>query len=245
MYSELIHTRCRDGIDIMKGNAAISGGSVGGFKTFACSENIADEGFADLPFLDNIRQAKQSYSDPNFMDDAYLYYTPDRGVRYLVNFHPIHFDRTTTAGDYPHRPGNFINQVFLGDFADFYPYETFGNEDVWDAQKRGEAYYYENSPSPLKPRDTLDESIGYINTDDIADFIKDGRQEALMNAIAFIISQYSLVPEERKFLVIKDKNSRCIELWIAAIETAFSPRMASGFHLRLDLINLSMLINIR
>ena len=58
----------------------------------------------------------------------------------------------------------------------------------------------------------------------------------MINAIAFIISQYSLPIEERKYLVIKDENANKIELWIAALESAFSPRMASGlsFATRLD-----------
>lgn len=78
--------------------------------------------------------------------------------------------------------------------------------------------------------------IGYINFDDIAAFVAEGRREALIGAIAFIVTQYSLPPEERKFLVIRDENSKLIELWIAAIESAFSPRMAAGlsFATRLD-----------
>lgn len=64
-----------------------------------------------------------------------------------------------------------------------------------------------------------------------------------MGAIAFIISQYSLPPEERKFLVIKDENSKLIEFWVAAIESAFSPRMAAGLSLQRGLINLRMPIS--
>lgn len=232
MYSELIWTRCGEGIDILRGRNPIKSS---GFKVFSCSENVTEVGFTDLQFLYAMAQSKEPYADPNFMDDAYLYVVPDFGGKYLSNFHPIPFDRTAT-GDYSHRPGNFINQIFIGQFDDIYPYELFGNEAVWDAQKRGEAFYYENSPAPLAPRDDLGETIGYITFDDVAAFVAEGRRNVLMNAIAFIVSQYSLPPEERKFLVIRDENSRLIELWIAAIESAFSPRMAAGlsFATRLD-----------
>lgn len=232
MYSELIYTRCGEGIDILRGRTPIKNS---GFKVFSCSENVTEAGFTDLPFLYATAQSKEPYADPSFMDDAYLFVVPDSGGRYLLNFHPIPFDRTAT-GDYSHRPGNFINQIFIGQFDDIYPYELFGNESVWDAQKRGEAFYYENSPAPLAERDDLGETIGYINFDDIAAFVAEDRREALMGAIAFIVAQYSLPPEERKFLVIRDENSKLIELWIAAIESAFSPRMAAGlsFATRLD-----------
>lgn len=232
MYSELIYTRCGEGIDILRGRNPIKNS---GFKVFSCSENVTEAGFTDLPFLYATAQSKEPYADPSFMDDAYLFVVPDLGGKYLLNFHPIPFDRTAT-GDYSHRPGNFINQIFIGQFDDIYPYELFGNEAVWDAQKRGEAFYYENSPAPLAQRDDLGETIGYINFDDIAAFVAEGRRDTLMSAIAFIVSQYSLPPEERKFLVIRDENSKLIELWIAAIESAFSPRMAAGlsFATRLD-----------
>lgn len=232
MYSELIYTRCGEGIDILKGKMPVRNS---GFKVFSCSDNITEDGIVDLNFLHATAQSKEPYSDPSFMDDAYLFFVPDIGERFLLNFHPIPFDREAT-GDYSHRPGNFINQVFVGSFADLYPYETFDNQVVWDAQARGEAYYYENTPTPLPLREDLGETIGSICIDDIASFVIDGRREVLKKAIGFLITQYSRSPEDRKFLVIKDVDSRNIELWIAAIESAFSPLMASGlsFATRLD-----------
>ncbi len=74
----------------------------------------------------------------------------------------------------------------------------------------------------------LSDTTGYIGNEDISAFVADGRCDLLKKAVAFIVSQYSLPPEKRKFLVIRDEDSRKIELWIAAIESAFSPRMASG-----------------
>lgn len=232
MYSELIYTRCGEGIDILRGRNPIKNS---GFKVFSCSNAVTEDKIVDLPFLYATAQSKESYVDPDFMDDAYLFFVPDIGEKYMLDFHPIPFDRDAT-GDYSHRPGNFINQIMIGEFDEIYPFELFGNSSIWDAQKRGEAFYYENAPVPLAQRDNLDDSIGYINIDDISEFISAGRREVLKKAIAFIISQYSMPAEERKYLVIKDENSKAIELWIAAIESAFSPRMTSGlsFATRLD-----------
>lgn len=232
MYSELIYTRCRQGIDILKGGRPILSD---GFKVYSCSKDILDGDVADLPLLFNMAQCKQTYSDPNFMDDVYVYAAPDKGRNILVSFHPIPFDRDA-KGDYSHRPGNFINQVFVGGFENVYPFELFGSEAVWDAQIRGEAFYYENEPQPLACRSGLDGAVGSIVVDHIERFVSDGRRDAVKAAIAFIIEQYGLPPENRKYLVIRDESSSYLELWIAAIESAFSPRMASGlpFATRMD-----------
>ena len=232
MYSELIYTRCRQGIDILKGGRTIASD---GFKVYACSDNIINDDIVDLPFLFNVAQGKQTYTDPSFMDDAYLFISPDKGKSMMVNFHPIPFDRTAT-GDYSHRPGNFINQVYVGDFHDFYPYELFGSSYAWDAKERGEAFYYNTPPTALPVRNDIDDAAGSILQDDIAAFVADGRKNAIAAAVAFLLSQYSLPTESRKYLVIQDEDAAKIELWIAAIQSAFSPRMASGlpFATRLD-----------
>ena len=232
MYSELIYTRCRQGVDILKGGRTIASD---GFKVYSCSDNIINDDIVDLPFLFNLAQGKQTYTDPSFMDDAYLFISPDKGKSMIVNFHPIPFDRTAT-GDYSHRPGNFINQVYVGDFHEFYTYELFGSSYAWDAKERGEAFYYNTPPTALPARNNIDDAAGSILQDDIAAFVADGRKNAVAAAVAFLLSQYSLPPESRKYLVIQDENATKIELWIAAIQSAFSPRMASGlpFATRLD-----------
>lgn len=232
MYSELIYTRCGEGIDILRNGNTIKSS---GFKVFACSSELTTKKDEDLQFLNVTAQCKFPYTEPAFMDDAYMYTVPDIGNKYFLDFHPIPVDRNA-EGNYSHRSGNFINQVFIGSFVNTYPYVLFGNSSVWDAKEKGEAYYYENSPAQLPLREDFVVDTGSVSFDDISAFISVGRRETLKKAIAFIISQYSLAPEERKFLVIKDENSSNIELWIAAIESAFSPRMASGlsFATRLD-----------
>jgi len=232
MFYELIYTRCRQGMDITRKGAQISGD---GYKVYSCTPAIFEEGKVDLQFLVNAAQAKQSFTDPGFMDEAYLYYVPDVGPRFFVNFSPILFDANAT-GDYSRRPGNFVNHVILGDFSAFYPYELFKDENTWNAKTKGEAYYYETPPVALPARGDISDPLGQYSFDEIGAFIKDGREEALKKAVSFIISQYKEESEKRKYLVIKDESSRNIELWIAAIQCAFSPKIASAipFATRMD-----------
>jgi hypothetical protein len=233
MLYELIYTRCRQGIDITRKGQQVSGD---GYKVYSCTPAIMKDGYVDLQLLTNVVQAKQSYNDPGFMDDAYLFYTPDTGASFLVNFHPVPFD-ANAGGDYSHRPGNFVNHAIVGDFSQFYPYELFRDDGVWSAKTKNEAFYYENPSAALPERTDINDlkNIHY-GLDEISDFIANGREDALKNAVAFIISQYNEEPENRKYLVIKDDSSKNIELWIAAIESAFSPEMASAipFATRMD-----------
>jgi len=223
MFYELIYTRCRQGMDITKKGQQISSD---GYKVYSCTPAIMEEGKVDLQFLANAAQAKQSFTDPDFMDDAYLYYVPDTGAAFLVNFFPVPFD-ANAQGDYSRRPGNFLNHALIGDFSNFYPYELFKDESVWSAKTKGEAYYYENLPSALPERNDISDPPGQYGFDEIGSFIKDGREEAFKKAVSFLILQYKEEPEKRKYIVIKDDSSKNIELWIAAIECAFSPKIAS------------------
>jgi len=232
MFHELIYTRCRQGMDITRKGYQISSD---GYKVYSCTPAIMEDGVVDLHLLANAAQTKQPYTDPGFMDDAYLFYTPDTGADFLINFYPIPFD-TNAQGDYSHRPGNFVNHVLIGEFSQFYPYETFKDNNIWNAKTKGEAYYYETVVAALPPRNDISAPPGQYSFDEIGAFIADGRQEALAKSVSFLIAQYKEEMENRKYIVIKDESSRNIELWIAAIECAFSPRIASSipFATRMD-----------
>ncbi|NLK00716.1 MAG: hypothetical protein GX318_05700 [Clostridia bacterium] len=232
MFSELIYTRCGQGIDILKSGEPIYGD---GFKVYSCTPSIIEGGKTDLPFLLDTVKAKQSYMPPDFMDDAYIYLAPDMGDPIMVNFHPIINDAASSV-DCQGRGDNFINQVFIGDFSDFYPFELFDDSTIWDAKFRGQAFYCEETPKDLPARGDVGDPVGQIAINDIREFIFDGRRDALMKAVSFLITQYGLPPDKRKYLVIRDDSSKNIELWISAIEYAFSPRMAASisFATRLD-----------
>lgn len=231
MYYDLIYTRCRRGVDILRsGQPMLSDG----FKVYSCSSSLYEGNTADLQLIMNSAQKKQSFNEPDFMDDAYLYCVPDTGLNFITGFHPVPYDLSVT-GDFAKRPGMYLNHIIAGDFKDIYLFETFHSKDVWTAQENNEAYYYENETEDTAGRN-LSVSQPQYSFKDIGDFIGDGRKEALKKVIGFIIEQLSKSPEERKYLVIKDSTSENVEKWIAAIELAFSPRMAAkiSFATRMD-----------
>lgn len=231
MFYEAIYTRCRKGIDIKTGKEIANDG----FKVYNCSRELIDDNIVDIPFFYNEIQRVQSYSDPDFMDDAYLYYTPLIGKNFLIDFHPIEFN-PSSEGDFAKRRGNIINQALIGDYCDIYPFEMFRDKDIWNAQERGEAYYYTNDPVVQSVRYDIDSPPGMYYIDNIKEFINEGRREALKCAISFLIKQFSDLNEKKQYIVILDDTSSNIELWIAAIEYAFSPRIAANisFATRMD-----------
>lgn len=231
MFYDLIYTRCRHGVDILRSGQAILSD---GFKVYSCSSAIYKENIVDLQYLMNSVQKKQSFNEPDFMDDAYLYSVPDTGMKILNEFHPVPYDLSVT-GDFAKRPGMYLNHSLIGSFENIYPYETFHSKMVWTAQNNNEAYYYEQEPADILPRDiSVDEPV--YSYEVIGEFIEDGRKEALKKTVSFLLNQYTLPIEKRKYIVIKDETSANIEMWIAAIELAFSPRIASNisFATRLD-----------
>lgn len=232
MFYEAIYTRCGRGIDLEKNGQPEIGD---GFHVYSCSNEIFEDVEIDMRYLNKEIQAKPFFSDPDFMDDAYIYHTPRVGAHFFVNFHPIPFD-PNVEGNFAKRRGNTINQVLIGDFSGVYPFELFNDAAVWNAKGRGEAYYYETAPSPIAARTDVEMAPGQYTSDDIRNFISDGRKDALKRAIVFLIDQASVNETDKKYLVIYDDSTRNIELWISAIESAFSPRIASNisFATRMD-----------
>jgi len=257
-FYELIHTRCKLGVDIEHGRTISSEG----YKEFAYSHKLPKHR-VDLQYI--VRQARvaQSFSDPDYMPDAYIYHAPESKhglMGFMLNFHPIPWDKCYDEHNFSNRPGNFINQMFIGDFAktQFYPFELFGDDTVWDAKsKLGPAYvcggsaicikgleknkscvypstkklqnygyYYNTAPIDIPPRALSPVKKKYTFTS-LGNFIAYGRRDALQKAVAFIIKQFESL-NECKFLVVQDESAENIEMWIAAIQCAFSPHMASA-----------------
>ncbi len=216
MYSELIYTRCGQGIDILRDGAIIPNQ---GYKVYSCSQSLLKgKHQLDLQFLLDAVQTNQ----PN---NAYLYYIHEIGKDgFMINFHKV--DSSST----PNYRGCFLDQAIIGDYKQLYPFELFENNSIWNAKQREHSYYYDNPPpkNHLESRTDINNAGGNININNIYEFINDGRQEALKSAVAFLIYQYQKPPEERKYLVIKDETTKNIKLWIAAIESAFSPKIAAA-----------------
>lgn len=221
MYSELIYTRCSEGIELTTGKK----NSFKGFKVFACSAELLNDADMDIGFLADMARISLSTLN-NLKSDAYLYFVPAFGKRFLLESHAVEPEKNA-EGFFSHRGGNFLNQIFVGTFEDQYPFETFGDESIWDAKKRGEAFYYTNASEALPCRVSL-ASDRRFQFEDVGKFVADGRRNVLMKALAFLIEQYSIPYEKRRYLLIKDKTSTEIKMWISAIECAFSQRIASG-----------------
>lgn len=224
MHKEIIYTRCRNGIDLLNSGRPVT---TDGFKVYACTSTLLKNDIIDLPFLFNAAQGKLPHKDPAFMDDAYLYLVPDYGEAFMLSFHPIPFNQNA-RGDFSHRAGNFVNQILIGDYSSFYASELFGDKTAWYAKERNEAYYYETPPTELQARKIGNNSHGKYTAEKLASFIADGRQKALRLAVSFLFEQFGLEAENRKFLVIRDESAEHIEMWIAAIQHAFSPRIAAS-----------------
>lgn len=237
MFYQLLYTRCRYGWNSLKATIA---NSSDGFKISRFSRKLLDDERIDIPFLEDIAKTKQRYQDPDYMDDAYLYYVTDKPespssrISYLNEFHPIHFD-PSLEGDYSHRPGNFLNHFLIGDFANLFPYEFFGDDQIWCAKSQNEAYYYKVKTEDV-PVLQVAEPHGRYSFADIGRFINEGRRSVLQQAVSFLLEQYSLPQNKRKYLVVYDRSSEEIEKWVAAIECAFSPRISTGipFATRMD-----------
>ncbi len=223
MYAELIYTRCGSGVDILKNMAAVT---TSGFKVYSCSRSVVENGDLDLNLLLAVCQRKAAFKDPDVMDDAYCFEVTENGHKILSCFHPLHFN-PNASGNYANRPGNFINQVIVSSFEGLYPYETFGCKNLWNACDHPEEYFYVNKPEIL-PERKVDTGTPVITDEAIRNFINEGRTELLKQAVCFIIEQFQEKNDRQKFLVIKDKSNLEIQLWIAAIESAFSPAIASS-----------------
>lgn len=222
MFSELIYTRCGNGIHFLKDGAPYPGE---GFKVYACTRALLTEKGTDIAFLFHAAQARHPYKggagqDSALMDDAYLYFAPATGASFMQSFHPV---KPTGR-----RVSTFLSQFLIGDFTNFYPFELFGDDSVWDAKGRGEEYYYSTPPTDLPLRSDINDPTGPFGIEELGEFIADGRRVALKTAVAYLIDQYERPPEERTFIAILDESARNIEMWIAAIEHAFSPRIAAA-----------------
>lgn len=231
MYYQAIYTHCPRGLDLLRKGQPITGT---GFKVYSCSAAVYNDNLVDLPLFNESLALKQPYSDaqvnprlPELMDEVYSLQVPDNGAPFMICFYPFPLDKG--------RSGTFVSQALVGEFNDFYPFQTFGDQEVWEVTSRSAAFFSENQPQGDAGKE-ITALVGRIGFAQLAAFIADGRQKALRDAVSFIIEQYEEEPEKRRYLVVQGESSREIELWIAAIEAAFSPRMAAGipFATRLD-----------
>lgn len=126
-----------------------------------------------------------------------------------------------------HRKGTYIKQSLVGQLKG-YPCDFFG-ASCWTAHLKSENdYYLDDSPNPEPdwlPQVNETPQGGYITLDRVRAFVQDGRAEAVKTALWFLLQEYGKPVSDRKVLLIKDVPAN-VELWIAAIEHAFSAPLA-------------------
>jgi len=222
-YYELIHTRCKQGIDVESGRPITSEG----YKEYAYSSELTNQS-VDIAYLVAAVRKTCSHTDPGYMQDAYVYHAPEPGnLGFMLNFHPIPWDKDFANPSFSNRPGNFVNQLIIGDFSKeaFYPYELFDDKNIWTAQQKGYDHYYVTPPTDIPTRQISAKKYDFVY---LRNFITGERQELLKKAVAFLMDQFAKVNhKERKFLAIREHSTENIEMWIRAIQSAFSPRMAA------------------
>lgn len=239
MLSQIIYTRCSNGRDLFN-DGQIKIGS--GFKVFSLSRELLMSGYADIDFIEDTvkkelpynkrdaikKEASDVRTENEFTDDAFLYFVPDFGMPFIMDFSVRIYVQGISD-----RPGNFINHAFAGKLTDTegrlcYPCNFFHSKS-FDAKLSEEYVYYQYKGSEVP--DYLNCRKGLIpnpafSFERVGEFIKqNNKEETLKKAVWFILKQLEIPAEKRKYLVIKGLESE-IEMWIAAISYAFSPDIA-------------------
>lgn len=227
MLDQLIYTRCLPHCDITRGGVVVPSEGFGVFSySSGLTERLSPSALRILQmYLVRKNAADESQETGLFRSYDYFEIAP---AAYGLCFDYLRpKNNILRKSGISHRSGTFIKQCLVGG-AKGYPYEWFG-ATVWDAYKVDENdYYRDDAPTerapylPLLP-DTA--AGGRITLDDIRAFVSDGRGTAVRCALSYLIGEYSRRPSERRPLVIKDTPEK-VELWIAAIERAFSPQIA-------------------
>lgn len=227
MLNQVIYTRCLPCRILTEGGRVRASD---GFGVFAFSQEIIDTlSKTELDLLMSYLSVKNAASETSAVGriNSYEYVRITDSVYGIIFEYLRPQSHTIRKNGKSHRGGTFIKQCLLGELK-HYPYEWFG-ADVWNAYLVPENdYYLDDNPSaetPSLPPVEAKPSGGYITLDDIRAFISDGRQEALKNAVWYVIHEFSLPEEERRPLIIRDETEN-VELWIAAIERAFSVEAA-------------------
>ena len=126
-----------------------------------------------------------------------------------------------------HRKGTYIKQSLVGQLKG-YPCDFFG-ASCWDAHLKSENDYYLDDPPNAEPPWLCQVSDsargGSVTLDRVRRFVADGRAEAVKAALWFLLQEFGKPISERRVLLIRDIPAN-VELWVAAIEHAFSPALA-------------------
>lgn len=212
MFNQIVYTRCKPGRDILNKG-----------------EVINREGFAIRTF------SKEIYDVCNLNQiELYKKYIERRNESKLgtaqgliESFEYIAFDNAPSAfGLECQSKGvrtTFIKQYYIGNILD-YPINYLNKQLYSYCKKPAEYYYGKDDLFDFAPMVNIKSQATFTKIDAL-EFYKDGRSEAIESCISFIIQQFQLPEEERKFLIIKDTSENVFK-WIGCIEYALPVELA-------------------
>ena len=227
MLNQLIYTRCMPHRELKNKGQVVR---ADGFGVFSMSQElVTNPPVSNYDFLQTRLAVQNGAKETSVtgLFNSYEYIAISSKV-YAMSFEVArpHCKEPRKNGQ-GHRTGTYIKQCLVGVPGD-YPFKWFG-ASVWDAHLKSEnAYYLDENPSaePAWLSTVQDMPNGsYITVERIKQFVNAGRVEAVKAGIWFLVHEYAKPENERKVLLIKDIPEN-VELWIAAIEYAFSAEMA-------------------
>lgn len=222
MLDQVIYTRCMPHRDLIN-KGAVSRSD--GFGVFSMSQSIFDpEKQIDLGGLKRQLAKKNGAKEKDAVGliSSYEYFAVS-DTKYALTYEVPRPFLQDARGSYSNRADNFIKQGLVGALKG-YPCEYFG-ANCWDAYKKGEnEYYIESDPAWLCQISDV-AAGGTVSKNRVRTFVQDGRADAVKTAVWFLMEEYSKPVGERKVLLIRDYPAN-VELWVAAIEYAFSAAMA-------------------
>ncbi|CZT54977.1 hypothetical protein BN3661_00048 [Eubacteriaceae bacterium CHKCI005] len=241
MLNQLVYTRCFPHRDLKNQGQVVRNE---GFGVFSMSPELFDqqdpESFDYLQARLAIKNGSNETS-PIGLFHSYEYMVLKPGV-YAFSFeYERPHCKTPRPNGKTHRSGTYMKQCLVGEIEG-YPCEWFGST-TWDAHLKSENDYYLDAPPDAVPDylpQVSEKPVGRkITMEKAAAFVRDGRKEAVKAAIWFLAHEYGKPEEERKVLLVKDTPEN-VELWIAAIEYAFSSKMARNISFNTNCSKLGM-----
>lgn len=229
MLNQLIYTRCMPHRELKNKGQVVR---TDGFGVFSMSQGmVTNPPISNYDFLQTRLAVQNGAKETSAtgLFNSYEYTALSSDI-YAMSFEVArpHCKEPRKNGQ-GHRTGTYIKQCLVGKTED-YPFKWFG-ASVWDAHLKSENDYYLDENPNAEPAwlNTVQEMPkgSYITIEKIKQFVNEGRAEAVKAGIWFLIHEYAKPENERKVLLIKDAPEN-VELWISAIEYAFSAEMAKG-----------------
>ena len=232
MLEQIVYTRCKPHRSL-KDNGKIN--DIEGFGVFSFSEGLLSKdiiGYAN--FINDYSLYVKNVSDESEkkigLIESYDYIFLNEKISAISNQYPRPKGTVPRKNGIGHRAGNFITQAYIGSMPELYPFEFFGSK-IWNAKHISENDYYlddeENKGPDFLNSIDIDRGFkGNIDKKQVLDFVATGnRKECLIDALWFLIGQFSKPENARKILLIKDLPQN-VEMWIAAIMLGFPKYLA-------------------